>query len=284
MKRILIAGEGSYIGEHIAAWLAATPQRFETVTLSVRDGGWKQFPMNGFDAVVLVAGIAHQKETQHNEALYDAVNHRLAVEIANRAKDSGVRQFVFFSSMSVYGLTVGRITAETKPAPNTAYGRSKYLAEQALTTLANAHFHVAVLRPPMIYGPGCRGNYPRLAALLQKLPVFPRVQNERSMLYIDNLCLFMVPLLESGVGGLYFPQNEAFVNTGELAYAIAQAHGRRLWQPRGFSRLLTVLARRGGALGKVFGTLTYDQRMSGAFRDIAQPAFAETIRRTEAGA
>ena len=284
MKRVLIAGEGSYIGQHIAAWLLAAPERFETVTLNVRDDAWRQFPMAGFDAIVLVAGIAHQKETPQNEALYDAVNHRLAVEIAQHAKAAGVGQFVFFSTMSVYGLTVGRITPETPPAPNTAYGRSKLLAEQALETMADDSFHVAVLRPPMIYGPGCRGNYPRLSALLQKLPVFPRAQNERSMLYIDHLCLFMAPLLETGKGGLFFPQNEAYVNIGELARQIAQAHSKRLWQPSGFGWLLAALAGRGGAMGKVFGTLTYDQRMSGAFRAEAQLPFAETIRRTEAGA
>ncbi|HNW85655.1 MAG TPA: NAD-dependent epimerase/dehydratase family protein [Candidatus Limiplasma sp.] len=281
MKRILIAGAGSYLGERIAAWLNATPERFQTVTLDMRDPAWSASDFSGFDAVVMVAGIAHRKETPENAALYTAVNCRLAVETAAKAKAAGVLQFVFFSTMSVYGLTVGRIHADTPAAPNTLYGQSKLSAEQALAAMADEHFHLAVLRPPMIYGHGCKGNYPRLSALVQKLPAFPRVPNERSMLYIDCLCQFMARLLESGEGGLYFPQNEAFVSTDSLVRQIALAHGKRLWQPRGLGWLLAGLAKRGGAVGKVFGTLTYDQAMSQALREDAQPAFEATVRAAE---
>jgi UDP-glucose 4-epimerase len=284
MKRVVIAGEGSYLGGRIADWLGREPGRFETCTVSLRGDAWRAFDFSSFDAVVLVAGIAHQKETPQNVPLYDAVNHVLAAEVARAAKAAGVGQFVFFSSMSVYGLTVGRIGADTRPAPTTAYGRSKLAAETALGALADDAFHVAVLRPPMIYGPGCRGNYPRLSVLIRSLPLFPRVNNERSMLYVDTLCAFMEKLLESGEGGLYFPQNREYVSTSELAGQIALAHGRRLWQPRGAGRLLGALARRGGAMGKVFGTLTCDQRMSDAFRPAEETPFADSIRATEAGA
>lgn len=284
MKRILIAGEGSYIGEQLAAWLNRSPERFAARTLDMRGDGWQAFDFAGFDALVLVAGIAHLRETPENEPLYDAVNHRLAVAVAERAKAAGIGQFVFFSSMSVYGLTTGRITADTPARPTTAYGRSKLAAEAGLAALADGGFRVATLRPPMIYGPGCRGNYPRLSALVRKLPLFPRVQNERSMLYVGTLCAFLEALLESGAGGLYFPQNPAYVRTDELAAEIARAHGKRLWQPRGFGWLLRLLAPRIPTLGKVFGTLTYDRAMSGAFAPADTLPFAETVRRTEAGA
>ena len=282
MKRILIAGAGSYLGEQIATWLQRTPERFETRTLDMRGEGWKAFDFSGLDAVVLVAGIAHRAETPESAALYDAVNRRLAVDCAKAAKAAGVSQFVFFSTMSVYGLTVGRIHADTPTAPNTQYGKSKLAAEQEMLPLADDRFHVAVLRPPMIYGRGCKGNYPRLSALIRKLPLFPRVCNERSMLYIDVLCRFMARLLDSGLGGLYFPQNQAYVSTDALAREIARAHGKKLWQPAGLGWLLTALARRGGVAGKVFGTLTYDQAMSAAFLEDEQPAFAETVRAAEA--
>lgn len=284
MKHILIAGEGSYIGGHIGAWLTALPERFSVSVLDLRAEAWETFDFTGLDAVVLVAGIAHIRETPENVALFDAVNHRLAATVAQRAKAAGVRQFVFFSSMSVYGRTVGRIDAATVPAPNSAYGRSKLLAEQALAALADGRFRVATLRPPMIYGPGCRGNYPRLSALVRRLPLFPRVPNERSMLYIGTLCRFLAALLESGEGGLFFPQNRDYVTTDALARQIALCHGKRLWQPRGAGWLLRALAGRVGMVGKVFGTLTYDRRMSTAFRDDQEPAFAQTIRETEAKA
>ena len=281
MKRVLIAGAGSYIGERLAAWLNRAPERFTVETADLRAQTWQQEDWSGRDAVVLVAGLAHRKEQPGDEAMYDRVNHVLAVDAARKAKQAGVRQFVFFSSMSVYGLEVGQIFADTAPAPVTAYGRSKLAAETALVELAAPDFQIAVLRPPMIYGPGCRGNYPKLASLVKKLPVFPRVRNARSMLYIDHLCDFLAQLLQAGAGGLYFPQNREYVATDVLVAEIARAHGKRLWQPVGFGWLICLLAHRGGLLGKVFGTLTYDQRMSDAYRSALPLTFMDTVKATE---
>ena len=150
MKHVLIAGKDSYIGNKLTAWLDKA--RYRCHTLDMRTDAWKQHDFSAYDTVVMVAGIAHQRETAENRALYDLVNHRLAVETASAAKAAGVRQFVFFSSMSVYGLEVGRITADTRVKPVSAYGQSKLDAEHALKTLEDEQFHVAVLRPPMIYG------------------------------------------------------------------------------------------------------------------------------------
>lgn len=279
MKKVLIAGAGSYIGEQIAASLA--PDRFSVETLSLRGESWKRKDFSGFDTVVQVAGVAHQQESEQNAALYFAVNRDLAVETARRAKAAGVKQFVYFSSMSVYGLVVGHITADTPVNPVTNYGKSKWEAEQALRALADDSFHVAVLRPPMIYGRGCKGNYPRLAKLILRFHVFPRVNSERSMLYIGTLCGFMARLIESGEGGLYFPQNREYVRTNELARQIALAHASALWQPRGLGWLMKPLAARGGTLGKVLGSLTYERSMSAAFAG-EELDFAQTIRETEA--
>ena len=279
MKNILITGAGSYIGSHIAAYL---PENTYTVRQLDLRRGLDPRAFEGQDVVIHVAGIAHQKETPKNKGLYQSVNCDLAVETAELAKKYGVKQFVFFSSMSVYGKTTGRITAETKPAPNTYYGKSKWDAEQKLASLADDSFRIATLRPPMIYGKGCRGNYPRLSALAKKLPVFPQVQNQRSMLYIGTLCEFVMQLVESGKGGLYFPQNCEYVNTTELVTAIAGCHGKKLMVIPGFGWLIRLVGNHVGVVGKVFGTLTYDKSMSREFADKGLISFEETIRRTEA--
>ena len=198
----------------------------------MRGDEWRSHDFSAYDSVVLVAGIAHRRETART-ARCSTGQSPLAAEAGQKARAEGVKQFVFFSSMSVYGVEVGRIHADTPENPATAYGQSKLAGEKALTALADSAFHVAILRPPMIYGPGCRGNYPRLSRLIRKLRVFPRVENERSMLYIDTLCKFMDALLESGAGGLYFPQNGAYVSTDDLALAVAKAHGMILFRPRG---------------------------------------------------
>lgn len=279
MTNVLITGAGSYIGKHIAAYL---PERIYTVRQLDLRRGIDPRAFDGQDVVIHVAGIAHQKETPRNKGLYQSINCDLAVETAEVAKKHGVKQFIFFSSMSVYGKTTGRITADTKPAPNTHYGKSKWDAEQKMALLADDSFRIATLRPPMIYGKDCRGNYPRLAALAKKLPVFPQVQNQRSMLYIGILCEFVLRLIESGKGGLYFPQNREYVNTTEMVTAIAGCHGKKLRVIHGFGWLIRLVESHVGVVGKVFGTLTYDKSMSQAFADDGLISFEETIRRTEA--
>ena len=278
MMNVLITGAGSYIGQNIAAYLPRA--EYAVRELDVRSGV-DETAFAGVDAVIHVAGIAHQKETPQNAPLYQKVNCDLAVETAKIAKANGVKQFIFFSSMSVYGMTTGRITAETKPAPNTHYGWSKWNAEQALAALDDEHFRIATLRPPMIYGHNCRGNYPRLAAFALKLPFFPVVHNERSMLYIGTLCTFVEKLIESGEGGLYFPQNAAYVNTSDMVRRIAACHGKTLLCIPGFGWLLRLLESHVGVVGKVFGTLTYDMAMSQEFFQAGQLDFEETIRKTE---
>jgi nucleoside-diphosphate-sugar epimerase len=280
VKRILIAGQNSYIGVHLDMWL--DPSRCQIDTLDMRGDDWRVYDFSGYDSVVLVAGIAHRRETDANRTLFDQVNHRLAADAGKKSKREGVKQFVFFSSMSVYGMEVGRIHAETLENPNTAYGNSKLAAEKALMALSDDAFRVAILRPPMIYGPGCKGNYPRLSRLIRKLHVFPRVKNERSMLYINTLCAFMDALLESGAGGLFFPQNRNYVTTDDLALAIAKAHRMVLFRPHGFGWLLKLMGRNGGTVGKVFGTLTYDQSMSTKLMPKKQTEFFQSIVETEA--
>ena len=282
MIRVLITGAGSYIGTNIASELLKEPELFEVQELDVRNGLDEQ-AFQGFDAVLHVAGIAHQRETEENAPLYRSVNRDLAVNAARAAKKMGVKQFVFFSSMSVYGMTTGRIHKDTQPAPNTHYGVSKWEAEQELAKLSDDSFRIAVLRPPMIYGKGCRGNYPRLASLAGKLPFFPYVHNERSMLYIGTLAAFVRRLLLSAQGGLYFPQNREYVSTCDLVREVAACHGKRVLFVRGFQWLLHAMSARVGVIGKVFGTLTYDHDMSTALDAEDELSFEETIRLTEAG-
>ena len=284
MKRVLITGMGSYLGSHLEKFMNEQPEAFQVTVMDVSDEDWKRRNFSCFDSVVHVAGIAHQMETLENAKQYFQVNCELATDVAQKAKAEGVKQFVLFSTMSVYGLTQGRITPFTSVKPKTYYGKSKFQAEQNIVPLGDENFHVAILRPPMIYGKGCKGNYPKLSQLLQRLPAFPKVRNQRSMLYVDRCSSFVGSLVASGEGGLFFPQNKEYVSTDALALEIAKAHGKHLWQPGGFGWVLRFLARCSRVISKVFGSLTYDMDMSRAFPDPEELSFAETIRRTEEGA
>lgn len=260
MKKILITGSNSYIGNSVERWLNQYPDRYSTETVDLMDASWKEKDFSSYDVVFHVAGIAHVKETSENKDLYYKVNRDLAYETAKKAKAAGVSQFIFLSSMSVYGIEKGTISANTPMNPTSHYGKSKLQAEELIQAAGDDHFKVAILRPPMIYGKGCKGNYPKLARLALKVPFFPDTGNQRSMLYISNLCEFIRLLIDGGQDGFFFPQNDEYMNTGKMVKLIAEAHGRHLALTRVFNPLLRVL--HVNTVNKVFGDLAYDMKMS----------------------
>ena len=245
----------------------------------MKDESWKEKDFSEYDIVFHVAGIAHIKETSDNQDLYYKVNRDLAYETAQKAKKDGVEQFIFLSSMSVYGIENGVIDKNTSLKPNSAYGKSKVEAEELINKLQDGSFVVATLRPPMVYGNGCRGNYPRLAELALKTPIFPNVDNKRSMIYIDNLSEFVKQLIDNRSGGLFFPQNEEYVNTSEMVRLIAEVHGRRVVMTKLFNPLLRLL--NVSTVNKVFGDLVYDMSMSEYENDYRVCGFRESIKVTE---
>lgn len=230
---------------------------------------------SGYDAVFHVAGIAHRKETRKNARLYYEVNRNLAVNTAKKSKEDGVKQFVLISTMNVYGKLEGMITEHTVPEPKTHYGKSKLQAETAVRSLQDDMFRAAILRPPMVYGKGCRGNYPKLAKAAKILPVFPGIKNRRSMIYIENLCDFAERVIREGEGGIFYPQNEVYVCTEDLMRKIAEYHRHRILFFPGLGGFLVKAAGRTGK--KVFGSLAYDIEKDRCRRY----GFEESVERTE---
>ena len=291
MKNILITGANSYIGTSFERYMAQWPEEYQVGTLDMIDGSWRENSFAGYDCVFHVAGIAHQdsgKITEERKQLYFKVNTDLTIETAKKAKAEGVKQFIFMSSIIVYGscAKLGEtkvITKDTKTAPIGAYGESKLRAEEGILPLNDDSFHVCVLRPPMIYGSGCKGNYPSLAKAALKLPFFPDIKNERSMLYIGNLMEFIKILVEHKSSGLFFPQNGEYVSTSDMVRQIALAHGKKIRLAEVFNPLLRLLSGKVGVVDKVFGSLAYDIALPGR-KDFEPPfSFVESIQATEGG-
>lgn len=290
MKHILITGAGSYVGTSLETWLRQWPERYRVDTLDMIGEDWKDHSFRGYDAVFHVAGIVHREDAKNDPAqaeLYDRVNHRLAVETAQKAREAGVKQFLFMSSASVYGLTapMGKVVTITKDTPLNPvdnYGRSKADAEKSLTELAGEGMKLAILRPPMIYGRGCRGNYQTMAKLAKKLPVFPWVDNCRSMLYIDNLSEFVRLLIDDEAEGIFCPQNEEYVNTCDMVNLIAHAAGKNILMLHGFGWALKLLRPVTAMVDKAFGSLCYDFEISVYPRNYCVKTFAESVLETEA--
>lgn len=290
MKRLLITGKTGYIAQSVKAYLEKFPDSFQVETISLRGEAWKSASFRGYDAVLHAAGMVHQPDTKDDPAQlenYRAVNTRLTQAVAQKAKDEGVGQFLFLSSESVYGLSapLGKtvtITADTPLSPRDNYGISKLEAERALSALADENFRVAVLRPPMIYGRGCKGNYQTLSKLARKLPLFPEVHNSRSMLYMDNLAEFIRLLIEDGASGTFCPQNSEYVSTSDLVNLIAHAHGRDILMVKGVTWALKLLRPVTGAVDKAFGSLRYDRSLSAYPKNYCITDLPTSVLETEA--
>ena len=289
MKKILITGAGSYIGVSVERYLSRWLEQYRVDTVDMVDGSWREKDFRGYDAVLHVAGLVHQPQTKNDPAqaeVYDRVNHCLAVETAEKAKAEGVRQFLFLSSASVYGLDapVGKvvmITKDTPLQPRDNYGISKKKAEESLSAMKSDRFKLAILRPPMIYGKGCKGNYQTMAKLAKKLPVFPWVENQRSMLYMENLAEFIRLLIDDEAEGIFCPQNNEYVNTSDMVNLIAHANGKGILLIRGYTWAIKLLRPLTGIVDKAFGSLCYDFELSRYPRDYCVKNLQESILETE---
>ena len=289
MKRILITGANSYIGTSFERYIKEHyPEQYRIDTVDMIDGGWRKKSFSGYDSVFHVAGIAHSdsgKISAEKEKLYYSVNTDLTIETAKKAKADGAGQFIFMSSAIVYGESapIGKdklITKDTPVSPANCYGDSKVQAENGIRPLNDETFKVVILRPPMIYGKGSKGNYPLLAKLALKTPIFPNVKNERSMLYIENLCEFVRLMIENSESGTFWPQNAEYSNTSELVKMIAEVHGKRVRLVKGFGWALKLLSHVTPIVNKAFGSLRYETGMSG-YEGFNTVALTTSIRKTE---
>lgn len=272
MKKVLITGKNSYIGVSFENWLKPYGAAYQVDTLDMRNETWKEYDFSPYDVVFHVAGIAHadvSKVSEETKKMYYQVNTELTVDVAEKYKQdrkSQPSQFIFMSSIIIYGeeMSINKkriITRETPANPSNFYGDSKWQAELGLQPLESESFRLVILRPPMIYGPGSKGNYQQLTKLALKLPVFPDVKNERSMLFIDNLNKFLERIIDTEASGIFFPQNEEYVRTSYMVKEIAEEHGKKIYLFSWMNWAVKLLGYMPGKIGKLtnkaFGTIYY---------------------------
>lgn len=280
MKKILITGANSYIGTSFVKWLSKSPNDYSIETLDMIDPSWKEFEFSRFDSIFHVAAIVHKNEKMVDPMLYTKVNTDLAIELASIAKEAGVSQFVFLSSMSVYGNNETEISLETKENPTTYYGKSKLAAEKGLKALETETFKVLIMRPPMVYGPKATGNYTRLSKLSKITPVFPKINNQRSMIYLDNLLEFVRLAIDNNLSGLHFPQNKDYVTTSVLVKTIRKMNGQKTVLLPGFNPIMKSLSGI-SQINKLFGNLVYRQEMSRENFNYNVVNFEDSIKKSE---
>lgn len=270
MKKVLITGANSFVGVNVEKWLEKSfenmEKQFSVDTVDTMNNVWKQADFSKYDAVFHVAGIAHVDPKPEMAPLYYEVNRNLAIEVAKWAKEHGVKQFIYMSSRIVYraskSMTANVTTKDSLPDPNDFYGDSKLQAEMGLHELECPIFKVCILRPPMIYGPGNKGNLPRLGWLATKTPVFPEWHNKRSMLHVDNLAEFVKQLILREMSGTFFPQNNELADTVEIVRFFAKENKHKIWITRLFNPLVWLGSFILPPIPKMFSDSYYEPEMS----------------------
>lgn len=298
-KSVLITGAGSYIGNYFKDYAEKNYPTINIDILDMLDSNWAKNDFSKYDIVYHVAGIAHAdvgNVDQETISKYYKVNTDLAIEVCKKAKKEGVKEFIFMSSMIVYGDSTpyGKfkvIDENTVPKPANFYGNSKLQADVAVRNLASDNFKVLVIRPPMIYGKGSKGNYPILANFSKKLPVFPSVNNKRSMLYIENLCEFLcqIILIKNFASNsvVLMPQNSEYTTTSKMVEKISDVYGKKIILLGGFMKIAVKIGSKvpgkiGGLVNKAFGNSIYKQSLS-IYPGINYQKYTleESINRTE---
>lgn len=266
MKKILIAGADSYIGTSFEKWMSKWPDDYVVDTVDMIGDSWKSKEFSGYDIIFHVAGIAHVSADPEMEDLYYKVNRDLAIETAKKAKKEGVKQFIFMSSIIIYGKDskIGVpfvIKEDTKYAPIDFYGDSKLQADLEIQKLSNDLFKTSIIRTPVVYGPNCKGNFPKLVKLAKKLPVFPEIKNERSMIYIDNLMNFIRLIIKNESMGVFYPQNKEYVSTSKVICEVRKVLNKKTVRISIFNPLIILVSKFVPYINKIFGNKVYSRNL-----------------------
>lgn len=260
MKKVLVTGLSSYIGNSFAEFCK---DDFIVEKISLRDDGWQDIDFSIYDSILHVAGIAHTSRNANLESLYYNVNVDLTIKIAKKAKRDGVSQFVFLSSIIVYGDnnspvgTTKIIDKDTKPNPDDFYGDSKLQAENDLKSIEDTKFKIAIIRPPMIYGEGSKGNYSKLVKLAKYSLIFPNIKNQRSVLHIDKLSQELREIILKNQNGLFTPQDENYFCTSQFIKDYRTTLGKKTLLVSVFNPFIRIVSKKVVMLRKMFGSLIY---------------------------
>lgn len=258
MKKVLIIGANSYIGKKFNSYVQNNHiNNLSVFLVSASDGSWKSIDFKSFDCILHLAAIAHRKENKKLKKIYHDINYKLAVDVAHLAKMSGVRQFIFMSTAAVYNPGDRCITKYTKPNPKSYYGFYKLMAEEEICKMGDNLFKIVIVRSPMVYGEGCKGNYQKLKKLARFLPIFPDYHNKRSMIHIDNFCKFLIDVIINEKNGIFFPQDKKYIDTCEMFVELRNKIGKRTRLTKVLNFLIKLLIPYSKTFSKLFGDFYY---------------------------
>jgi len=228
MKKLLLTGANGFVGSYFQTHYKDI---FEIEAFSFLRDDFEVLDVNGIDVVVHLSALVHQMDGKADDTEYERINVTQTLQLAQKAKESGVGHFIFMSSVKVYGEESESVYDEETPCyPLDAYGKSKLQAEQELQKMQEDGFKVSIIRTPIIYGYGVKANMLNLINLIEKVPVLPlgKIENRRSMVYIGNLCGIIHRIIQMKQSGIFLACDDRAISSSELILLIAKAMDKQI--------------------------------------------------------
>ncbi|QNM91519.1 NAD-dependent epimerase/dehydratase family protein [Aliarcobacter cryaerophilus] len=273
MKKLLITGANGYVGSD---FLNQYKNKYLFEKFSLLNQKLEDINLNSIDVVLHCAALVHQK-IEHPYEKYHEINVDYPVKLARLAKQNGVKQFVFISTIAVYAEDEEKLDENTICDPITPYGKSKLESEKQLLELNDDDFIVSIIRPPMIYGKNAPGNIDSLVKLVKKLPVIPlgKIENKRSFISIQNLCYIINEVISQQKAGIFLASDDEPLSTSKLCELISKNLDKKIYLIRipFFETLLKIL--KPSFHKRLYGSLEIDNTITKEKLNLINPYSVE---------
>ncbi|MCF6331356.1 MAG: NAD-dependent epimerase/dehydratase family protein, partial [Sulfurimonas sp.] len=224
---ILVTGASGFIGKY---FIKHYKDIYNIKTFSFLKDDFDSLSLQSIDIIFHLSALVHQMDEASADE-YERVNITQTMKLGQKAKNKGVRQFIFMSSIAVCGIQSGVIHEDSTCNPITEYAKSKFKAENELLKLQDDEFCVSILRPPIVNGYDAPGNMKSLVSLVKKVPILPfgRIQNRRSMVYVGNLCHLVDKIIEKKASGIFLISDDKPLSTSRLIQLIANELDKKVY-------------------------------------------------------
>jgi nucleoside-diphosphate-sugar epimerase len=275
-KNVLVTGSTGFIGTHFVE----NNKIFNITEVDLITNEVSKIVFKNINTVLHLAGLVHQMKGAADEQ-YFKVNRDLAFEVAKKAKANKVEQFVLMSTAKVFGeLTTEKHewNENSECNPQDTYGKSKYEAEKLIKGLEDESFKVAIVRSPLVYGPGVKANMLNLVKLVDRFPILPfgGINNLRSMVYVGNLVALLKHIIDKQVSGIFIAGDRSPLSTMDLAELISKALGKKriLFQ---FPKFILNIANlfKPTYVYRIFGSIVLDNSNTNKFLEFIPPYTSE---------
>ena len=265
-KTLMITGASGFIGSN---FIERYKEKYNIISVDLLKVKPEQLNFENVDCVLHLAALVHQMNGAPREKYFE-INTKLTKRMAEESKKQGVKHFVFYSTVKVYGYdgdlyNHNIILNENSPCnpKNDPYGESKWEAEKILKNLEDENFKVGIIRPPMVYGKGVKGNMKSLIKLIEKFLILPfnYNKNKRSLVNIENLMYLTSLVIDKEAQGVFLPLDEKNLSLKEIVEGIEKAYELKrlnISMPQPFFWLLTKL--KPNIMVRLYGSLHFENK------------------------